>query len=160
MMKFALITLVIFALLLTFRFYMAAQNPPFEQPALTEEGKLMACPNSPNCIHTEYSEQSEHYLAAPDYPSHQAELVIPLAEDVIQSMGGKIVLKNSHYLSATFASTVFHFVDDFEIRRDDKQFKLHIRSASRTGYSDFGVNKKRVETFIKQFHKQVKQKHT
>jgi len=41
-------------------------------------------------------------------------------------------------------SNIFKFVDDVEIRRDGNV--CQIRSGSRVGYSDFGVNRKRVET--------------
>ncbi|MCU7800664.1 MAG: DUF1499 domain-containing protein [gamma proteobacterium symbiont of Lucinoma myriamae] len=44
---------------------------------------------------------------------------------------------------------MFKFFDDFELRLDNTTHKLHIRSASRVGYSDFGVNKRRVKRFLK-----------
>ncbi|MCU7835372.1 MAG: DUF1499 domain-containing protein [gamma proteobacterium symbiont of Taylorina sp.] len=61
---------------------------------------------------------------------------------------------NNNYLHATFTSSFFKFVDDFEVRVDHIALKLHIRSASRSGYSDFGVNKRRV----KEFYQRLSQK--
>jgi len=76
-----------------------------------------------------------------------------LAKSVLTQMGGVLIKVKEHTLSATFTSSIFKFVDDFEIRQDTTARKLHIRSASRTGYSDFGVNKKRVQLFSEQLQK-------
>ena len=62
----------------------------------------------------------------------------------ITATGGTITSETDSYLSATYMSKIFKFVDDVEIRHD-KDNIWHIRSASRVGYSDRGVNKKRVE---------------
>jgi len=62
----------------------------------------------------------------------------------IKTTGGTITSETDSYLSATYMSQLFKFVDDVEIRHD-KDDIWHIRSASRVGYSDRGVNKKRVE---------------
>ncbi|MDQ6965890.1 MAG: DUF1499 domain-containing protein, partial [Mariprofundaceae bacterium] len=53
------------------------------------------------------------------------------------------------YLHATFTSRLFRFVDDVELHRDAASGVVHIRSASRVGHSDFGVNRKRVEVIRK-----------
>ena len=62
----------------------------------------------------------------------------------ITSTGGIITREQPYYISATYTSSIFRFVDDVEIR-DSQDGLIHIRSASRVGYSDRGVNKKRVE---------------
>lgn len=49
------------------------------------------------------------------------------------------------YVHATFKSKVFGFVDDVEFIFNDAQKLIHVRSAARTGYYDFGVNRRRVE---------------
>ncbi len=62
------------------------------------------------------------------------------------------------YLAATFSSSFFGFIDDVEFRVDTQNQLIHIRSAARLGYSDFGVNKKRVnnlKTIIRQQLDQV-----
>jgi len=60
-------------------------------------------------------------------------------------MGGSIQAENDNYLAATFSSSIFRFVDDLEIRFDADRKMIHMRSASRVGYSDRGINKKRIE---------------
>ena len=59
--------------------------------------------------------------------------------------GATIVQVTEHYLHAEFRSRVFGFVDDLELLCNADEGLCHIRSASRTGYYDFGKNKERVE---------------
>ena len=53
--------------------------------------------------------------------------------------------RKDDYLAVTFTSSIFRFVDDLEIRIDTDQQLIHLRSASRVGRSDGGVNRKRLE---------------
>jgi len=115
------------------------------------EGKLKKCPNKPNCINTEYHEDISHYVTPLDYPLSKSKLIILLSKETIIEMGGEIVFEEKNYLAAKFTSAFFRFVDDFEVRCCDELNQLHIRSASRIGYSDFGVNKHRVERFSIKF---------
>lgn len=121
-------------------------SKPAKAPGLIK-AQLQACPDTPNCINTEYPDKASKYMPPLDYPKQKAKLIISIAKGIIVEMGGTIVTEDSHYLAATFTSSLFRFIDDFEIRRSDSADKLYIRSASRVGYSDFGVNKHRVEKF-------------
>jgi len=56
-----------------------------------------------------------------------------------------IVTVDGDYLHATFASRIFRFVDDVEFLVDRDAGVVHVRSASRVGYGDMGVNRRRVE---------------
>jgi uncharacterized protein (DUF1499 family) len=74
---------------------------------------------------------------------------------VINSMErSEIVAAETNYIHATFKSAVFRFVDDAEFSFDDEKKTIEIRSASRTGYSDLGVNRKRVEEIRERFMNQ------
>ena len=119
--------------------------------ALNSKQQLKVCPDSPNCINTEYPDKTSQYVPPLIYDVKKTDQIMAMSRKIILEMGGKIIKQEVDYIAATFTSMVFRFVDDFELRNDAKQHTLHIRSASRTGYSDFGVNKKRVEEFIKQF---------
>jgi len=57
----------------------------------------------------------------------------------------KIATATDRYLHIEFTSFLFRFVDDLEILVDATESRLEVRSASRVGRSDFGVNRKRVE---------------
>jgi len=71
---------------------------------------------------------------------------------VISSMKrSKIATAESNYLQVTFTSSLFRFVDDVEFLFDDERKRIDVRSASRTGYYDFNVNRRRVEEIRKRF---------
>mgnify|MGYP000122603467 CR=1 FL=1 len=70
---------------------------------------------------------------------------------VIAAMGGQVNVDQPRYLAATFRTPVFGFVDDLEFRFDDENQTIHLRSASRSGYSDRGVNRKRIRRLRKMF---------
>ena len=57
----------------------------------------------------------------------------------------QIMEHDDHSLKAEVRSLVFRFIDDLEARHDIENHVIDIRSASRTGHSDFGVNRRRVE---------------
>ena len=61
----------------------------------------------------------------------------------------RLVEEDEVYLHYEFTSLVLRFVDDVEFLFDDETKTIHFRSASRTGYSDFGVNRRRMEEIRK-----------
>jgi len=69
----------------------------------------------------------------------------------IEAMGGRILEEQPGYLHAIFVSRLFRFVDDLELRLDEGAGVIQVRSASRVGHSDFGVNRKRVERLRERF---------
>ena len=104
-----------------------------------KEGKLAPCPGTPNCV----SSQSEQ-------PQFQIEPLPPVAiaevKKVVEGMEGTtIVEETDNYLYAEFQSKLMGFVDDVEFYLDNNENVLHVRSASRLGRSDLGVNRQRVE---------------
>jgi uncharacterized protein (DUF1499 family) len=62
--------------------------------------------------------------------------------------------EQSDYLHAEMRSLLFRFVDDIEFFLVADKGLIHVRSASRAGYSDFGVNRKRVERIRTAFNSQ------
>jgi len=114
--------------------------------------QLFPCPSTPNCVCSENPVQSG-YAAPLRFTNHQDESW-QRARETITAMGGRIVEENDHYLHAVFTSRFFRFVDDLELRLDETAGVIHFRSASRTGYSDLGVNRKRIETLRSLYMKQ------
>jgi uncharacterized protein (DUF1499 family) len=57
----------------------------------------------------------------------------------------KLIEEDENYLHYEFTSLLFRFVDDVEFLFDDGTKTIHFRSASRTGYGDLGVNRRRME---------------
>jgi uncharacterized protein (DUF1499 family) len=74
---------------------------------------------------------------------------------VVESTGGTVEAATDIYLWATYRSRLFRFVDDLELRLDAEKGVVHVRSASRLGYSDFGVNRERVEMLRKRLDEQM-----
>lgn len=146
-MKTALISLLILAaIVIALFFILGKQSQKDQSPGLTD-GKLAKCSSKPNCVCSEYADDADHYIEASSEAFDMAKV-----ESVIQEMGGTVQSKDDIYIAATFTSSTFGFVDDFEIKADPSQGKIHFRSASRVGYSDAGTNQKRVELF-KQLYK-------
>ncbi len=100
-------------------------------------GILAPCSSKPNCVSSEEGAADRAKIAP--LPISSLE---PVAA-AIEAAGGIITKSDEGYLAAEFSSGMFKFVDDFEARLDGGQ--VHIRSASRVGYSDRGVNRARVE---------------
>ncbi|GAB2188818.1 DUF1499 domain-containing protein [Sessilibacter sp. MAH2] len=108
---------------------------------------LTPCPNAPNCISSELHEDNKHSVRAIALTGSLAENPWPLVRDVIEIMGGEVTEIRDYYCAAQFSTKFFKFVDDFELRWDEQNKVLHVRSASRVGYSDLGENKKRIAEF-------------
>ena len=119
------------------------------------EGRLKQCPDKPNCVSSEVLSDAEHYIAPLVYSADQAAQVLPRLKTIIGEMGGSVQVEKADYLAATFTSALFRFVDDLELRIDTEQKTIHLRSASRVGYGDGGVNRKRVERLKNAFHLQA-----
>ena len=113
------------------------------------DGHLAACPQSPNCVNSE-DLSKESFIAPLEFTGSAAGAWQILQEQILD-MGGRIEEVDDSFLHATFRSSLFRFVDDVSCRLDDENNRIYIRSASRVGYSDFGVNRKRVEQLRKQF---------
>ena len=122
-----------------------------EAPGLVE-GRLKQCPGKPNCVSSEFVSDAQHYIEPLVYSAEHAASVLPELKTIIREMGGSIQLEKTDYLAATFTSSIFRFVDDLEIRIDAGQKTIHLRSASRVGHGDGGVNRKRVERLKNSFH--------
>ena len=119
------------------------------------EGRLKRCPGTPNCVSSEPGSDPAHAIEPLFYAAEDAARVLPRLKAVIGDMGGRIQVETTDYLAATFTSSVFRFVDDLELRIDTERNAIHLRSASRVGGSDFGVNRKRVALLKTAFHSQT-----
>ena len=115
---------------------------------------LVACPASPNCVSSLEEEDLEHAVAPLTYTGTLADARQRLL-DVIHSMKrAKIVTADERYIHAEFRSGLFRFVDDVEFYFADEPGIIHVRSASRVGHSDLGVNRKRIETIRERYVQQ------
>ena len=143
--KIILIILAIILLMILARFFMLGNTSKSGNPPGLISGRLSECPEKPNCVSSEFVGDESHYISPLSYPSPKSEEIMDLMKTIIQEVGGKITSEEHSYISATFTSSIFGFVDDLECRNDKSKYTIHLRSASRVGYSDLGANRKRVE---------------
>ena len=118
------------------------------------DGKLSPCPDSPNCVSSQSSDK-RHFIEPVRYEGTEQEAMERLI-DVIQGMKrARIITMKDHYIHAEFTSAFFRFVDDVEFYFDSEAKIIQMRSASRIGYSDFGVNRQRMEKVRSLFNNQI-----
>jgi uncharacterized protein (DUF1499 family) len=106
--------------------------------------QLVSCPSSPNCVSTQAQDEG-HAIGPFLYRKSRAEAKEALKEIVRSLPRTKLVEEDESYLHYEFTSLLLRFVDDVEFLFDDESKTIHFRSASRTGYGDLGVNRKRME---------------
>ncbi len=147
---FIILSCIIIAVIVWFFIQGAASKQG--KPLGLIENKLTICPDKPNCVCSEHKDDNKHYISPIKITQNTSSALLDIKE-IIDKMGGILQSEHADYLAATFSSTIFGFIDDLEIRFDNKHNLIHIRSASRVGHSDMGVNKKRVE-LLKQLYQQ------
>jgi uncharacterized protein (DUF1499 family) len=125
----------------------------FAQNTQQAQSPLKTCPKSPNCVSSQ-SADSEHAIAPIGYNGHRAEAITQMKKVLVGMKRTKIVAEKDDYLHAEAKSLIFRFVDDVEFYFPEDTPVIHVRSASRTGYSDLGVNRKRVEEIRKRFNEE------
>jgi uncharacterized protein (DUF1499 family) len=115
-----------------------------------KEGRLAPCPDSPNCVSSQ-SADAKHGIDPIAYTTSVEEARNRLEKIVRAMPRTKAVRLEEDYICLECSSRLFRFVDDVEFWFDDASKVIHCRSASRKGYSDLGVNRKRVERIREQF---------
>ena len=119
------------------------------------DGRLKPPSKTPNSV-------SSQAVLYPDHPQLAYASIAPLQlkgdatatlariGSIIESMdGGQIVKREPGYLYAQFTTQIMKYVDDAEFWFDPAAGIIQVRSSSRLGSSDLGVNRKRIE-FIRQ----------
>ncbi len=117
-------------------------------------GKLASCPASPNCV-SSMTEDVAHFVEPFVYQGEREKAFTILRDIVSQSQRAKIQEERDNYIWAEFRSQIMGFVDDVEFFLPADRPVIHVRSASRVGYSDLGVNRKRIEELRKRFQEQI-----
>lgn len=109
------------------------------------DGQLTPCPNTPNCVCSQSSD-AVHKIEPLTYNSTPEQAFAELKR-LIQSLPRtKIITESEDYLHVEFTLPIVGFVDDVEFYLERNANVIHVRSASRVGMSDLGVNRRRIET--------------
>ncbi|MGZ5012145.1 MAG: DUF1499 domain-containing protein, partial [Methylobacter sp.] len=111
--------------------------------------QLSPCPSSPNCVSSQ-AKDADHFIAPFKILGDVEEAWAALKKALAGQSRTVITNETGDTLHAEATSLVFRFVDDIDAILDADARMIHIRSASRAGYGDFGVNRKRMETLRSQ----------
>lgn len=103
-----------------------------------QNNQLAGCPDSPNCV-CSFDTRDSHRID----PLRGNLDAIKRA--LAQMPSAEIIREEGDYLYAEFTSRLMGYVDDVEFLADPASGVVHVRSASRLGHSDLGVNAKRLE---------------
>lgn len=134
-----------------------ASNQGDTQGTGSTKEQLQQCPSSPNCVCSEF--QDLPYSVAPLAITGTSDEAWQNLQTAISLLGGVVESDDGTLLHATFRSRIFGFIDDLNCRLDTTTGVIHIRSASRVGHYDFGVNRKRIERLRETFQ-QASQPHS
>ena len=116
------------------------------------DGRLKACPSSPNCVCSYEPESDKEHAIAPFSYSGAPKEAIERLKQIIEGMErSKINEVTDNYLYAEFSSKLMGFVDDVEFYAPPGESVIHTRSAARLGKSDLDANRKRTEEIRDKF---------
>ena len=121
----------------------------------SESSGFLDCPDSPNCVSS--LAKNPKYRVEPFKLKKDPKTSWDIIQKTVGSLPRtKIVTADNSDIHAECRSMIFRFVDDLTLHLTPSKYIIHIRSASRTGYSDLGVNRRRVENLRKKLrHKGV-----
>ncbi|RMF48191.1 MAG: DUF1499 domain-containing protein [Anaerolineae bacterium] len=115
-------------------------QPPV--PLGLHAGKLAPCPDSPNCV-SSYEISPEHGIAPLTFDGDPDAALARLDALLAAMPGAHLEQANGYYRHYIFRTRFVGYIDDVEFYLDGDV--IQIRSASRSGYSDLGLNRRRVE---------------
>jgi uncharacterized protein (DUF1499 family) len=108
-------------------------------------GKLLDCPNTPNCVSSQSSDD-EHKIAPLTFSGDTLKAFEELKSVISSLPRTKIITAKDNYIYAEFTSAFMGYVDDVEFYLNTEKKVIEVRSASRLGKSDLGVNRDRIES--------------
>ena len=116
------------------------------------DGRLAPPNRNPNNVSSQApQDDAEHYVAPLKFRGSGAEALAALRK-VVEAMERTLVLRHERdYLYAEFRSKLMGYVDDVEFYLEESDGVIHVRSASRLGRRDFGVNRARIEALRRRF---------
>jgi uncharacterized protein (DUF1499 family) len=107
-------------------------------------GRLKPAPNSPNAVSSQ-AQDPGHAIAPLLYNRTRDQAMQALVKIIESTPRTRIVTRTQDYVYAEYTSAVMGFVDDVEFYFEPGSQTIQVRSASRLGYRDFGVNRARIE---------------
>jgi uncharacterized protein (DUF1499 family) len=122
------------------------------KPIGLNKGNFTPCNNRWNCALTQRVNGQQPSLD-PIYYTGSRKNAIDLLKDVLaQFERVNLILESDNYLHVTVTSKVWKFIDDVEFYFPEGENVIHMRSASRVGKHDLGVNKRRLKKIRRLFY--------
>lgn len=112
--------------------------------------EIRECPSSPNCASSVATDEG-HRVAPLSYRGSGEEALVRLKAVVSAMPRTELVGEEEGYLHYVVTTRLIRFKDDMEFGLADEEGRIDVRSASRVGHSDMGVNRKRIEEIRKAF---------
>ena len=112
------------------------------------DGRLSSCPSSPNCVSSQASDE-RHRIAPLAFIGDPDSALARLKQVLARRNDTAVIEESPGYLRVELRTTFF--VDDGEFLLDRAERVIHVRSASRLGYSDLGKNRSRMEEIRREF---------
>ncbi len=113
---------------------------------------LAACPDKPNCVCS--SDTRPEHAIPPLTFTGDPQLAWQRLEKVLQAQPRlEIVQNEADYRHVVFTTLLLRFRDDCEFLLRPAQSIIEVRSASRVGRSDLGVNRRRIESLRAAFER-------
>jgi apolipoprotein D and lipocalin family protein len=113
---------------------------------------ITSCPSTPNCV-SSIDKGRKHFIEPLRFMGSAKEAQYRLLNILSELKRARVVTVEDNFIGAEFTSFVFRFVDDIEFYCDARHKVIHVKSASRVGYSDLGINRRRVEKIRKLFNR-------
>lgn len=106
---------------------------------------IMSCPDKPNCVSSTAPRDGSHFIEPLQYEGEDHAALDRLRAVMKGLPRVKLVDDEGYFLRYEVRTRLMRFVDDVEFCLDPGRRVIDVRSASRVGHSDMGVNRKRVE---------------
>lgn len=111
---------------------------------LSNNGQLIDCPDSPNCVSTQ-TKKEKAKIEPMQYKLEDNAAWLLLVDLLKEDKLAKIIKQENNYIHVAYYTKSKIFIDDVEFLQDKVNNQFHFRSASRVGHSDLGANRKRME---------------
>ena len=121
---------------------------------LGADGQLATCGSAPHCVSSLAGDEA-HRVDPLRYEGSRAEAHQRLLRTLRALPRTEVVVDEPRYIRAEATSTTLRFVDDLEVLLPNEEASgglIQVRSSSRLGYSDMGVNRQRVDALRSAFN--------
>jgi uncharacterized protein (DUF1499 family) len=146
----AIVSIILIAIASVFIYLSSSDQPlfAFNGAAPTNlgisDGKLAPCLSTPNCVSSQASDP-QHQIDPISYSSSTTEAYDQVKKLLESQKRIQIITQTDNYIYAIATSHLMGFVDDVEFYFQPDTKVIDVRSSSRIGESDLGVNRQRIE---------------